>query len=42
MSRAQTMAVNTLALGQVFFLFNCRFLYASSTPLRRWFTNPAA
>jgi magnesium-transporting ATPase (P-type) len=37
---AQTMAVNTLVLGQVFFLFNCRFLYASSLRPRLWFTNP--
>nr|WP_295391672.1 HAD-IC family P-type ATPase [uncultured Thiodictyon sp.] len=36
---AQTMAVNTLAFGQLFFLFNSRFLHASSLPLRLWFTN---
>jgi magnesium-transporting ATPase (P-type)/uncharacterized membrane protein len=38
---AQTMAVNTLVLGQVFFLFNCRSLHASSLSPRRWLTNPA-
>ena len=38
---AQTMAVNTLVLGQVFFLFNCRSLYESSLRPRLWFTNPA-
>ena len=35
------MAVNTLVLGQVFFLFNCRSLYESSLRPRLWFTNPA-
>ncbi len=39
---AQTMAVNTLVLGQVFFLFNCRSLYESSLRPRLWFTNPVA
>jgi magnesium-transporting ATPase (P-type) len=34
--------VNTLVLGQVFFLFNCRFLYESSLRPSRWFTNPVA
>ncbi|WP_420826837.1 HAD-IC family P-type ATPase [Chromatium okenii] len=38
---AQTMAVNTLVLGQVFFLFNCRSLHASSLTPRLWLTNPA-
>ena len=38
---AQTMAVNTLVLGQVFFLFNCRSLHASSLRPRLWLTNPA-
>jgi magnesium-transporting ATPase (P-type) len=28
-------------LGQVFFLINCRSLYASSLSPRLWFTNPA-
>ncbi|WP_295457714.1 HAD-IC family P-type ATPase [uncultured Thiodictyon sp.] len=42
LAAAQTMAVNTLVLGQVFFLINCRFLYASSLNPRRWFTNPVA
>ena len=40
-AQAQTMAVNTLALGQVGFLFNCRSLYGSSLRPRLWFTNPA-
>ncbi|WP_242470735.1 HAD-IC family P-type ATPase [Thiocystis violacea] len=38
---ARTMAVNTLVLGQVFFLFNCRSLDASSLRPRLWLTNPA-
>jgi magnesium-transporting ATPase (P-type)/uncharacterized membrane protein len=41
-AQAQTMAVNTLVLGQIFFLFNCRSLYESSLRPRVWFTNPAA
>ena len=41
LASAQTMAVNTLVLGQVFFLFNCRSLYASSLKPRLWSTNPA-
>ena len=36
---AQTMAVNTLAFGQLFFLFNSRFLRDSSLRPRYWFTN---
>jgi len=36
---AQTMAVNTLAFGQLFFLFNSRFLHASSLRVSLWFTN---
>ncbi len=39
---AQTVAVNTLVLGQVFFLINCRFLHDSSLRPGLWFTNPAA
>jgi magnesium-transporting ATPase (P-type)/uncharacterized membrane protein len=37
---AQTIAVNTLVFGQLFFLFNSRFLRDSSLPPRLWFTNP--
>jgi calcium-translocating P-type ATPase len=36
---AQTMAVNTLVLGQVFYLFNSRFLKESSLRLDLLFTN---
>ena len=36
---AQTMAVNTLALAQVFYLFNSRFLRESSLRLDLLFTN---
>ena len=36
---AQTMAVNTLVLGQVFYLFNSRFLRESSLRLGLLFTN---
>ncbi len=36
---AQTMAVNTLVLGQVFYLFNSRFLRESSLRLDLLFTN---
>ena len=38
---AQTMAVNTLVFGQLFFLFNSRFLHDSSLIPRFWFTNQA-
>ena len=37
---AQTMAVNTLVLGQVFYLLNSRYLRASSLRLALWVTNP--
>lgn len=37
---AQTMAVNTLVLGQVFYLFNSRFLRESSLRLDLLFSNP--
>jgi potassium/sodium efflux P-type ATPase len=37
--RSQTMAVNTLVLGQVFYLFNSRFLRESSLRLDLLFTN---
>jgi magnesium-transporting ATPase (P-type) len=36
---AQTMAVNTLVLGQVFYLFNSRFMRESSLRLDLLFTN---
>ena len=36
---AQTMAVNTLVLGQVFYLFNARFIRESSLRLDLLFTN---
>ena len=36
---AQTMAVNTLVLGQLFYLFNSRFLRESSLRLDLLFTN---
>jgi magnesium-transporting ATPase (P-type) len=36
---AQTMAVNTLALGQVFYLFNSRFMRTTSLRLDLLFTN---
>ena len=40
--RSQTMAVNTLVLGQVFYLFNSRFLRESSLRLDLLFTNRVA
>ncbi len=39
METAQTMAVNTLVLGQVFYLFNSRFMRESSLRLGLLFTN---
>ncbi len=39
---AQTLAVNTLVCGQVFYLFNSRFLRASSFSLSRLFSNRVA
>jgi len=39
---ARTMAVNTLVFGQAFYLFNCRFLGASSLRLGLLFSNRAA
>ncbi|MCC5822263.1 MAG: cation-transporting P-type ATPase [Phycisphaerales bacterium] len=39
LDHARTLAVNTLVLGQVFYLFNSRFLEASSLRLRLLFTN---
>ncbi len=37
---ARTLAVNTIVLGQVFYLFNCRFLYESSLRPKRLADNP--
>jgi len=39
---ARTMAVNTLVVAQAWYLFNSRFLTASSLSPARLFTNPAA
>ncbi|WEN43360.1 putative cation-transporting ATPase F [Thauera sp. GDN1] len=39
---ARTMAVNTLVIAQAWYLFNSRFLTASSLAPSRLFTNPAA
>ena len=39
---ARTMAVNTLVVAQAWYLFNSRFLTASSLALSRMFTNPGA
>jgi len=39
---ARTVAVNTLVFGQIFYLFNSRFLHESSLVPARWFTNPVA
>ncbi|MBA3059473.1 MAG: cation-transporting P-type ATPase [Gammaproteobacteria bacterium] len=39
---ARTLAVNTLVFGQAFYLFNCRFLSASSLRLGLLFSNRAA
>ena len=39
---ARTMAVNTLVIAQAWYLFNSRFLTASSLSPARLFTNPAA
>ncbi|SHI04968.1 cation-translocating P-type ATPase [Desulfofustis glycolicus] len=38
--QARTMAVNTLVFGQVFYLFNARFIEQSSLRLTLWFANP--
>jgi calcium-translocating P-type ATPase len=42
LAASQTMAVNTLVLGQVFFLINCRFLNEPSLGPGLWFGNPVA
>jgi ATPase, P-type (transporting), HAD superfamily, subfamily IC len=39
---ARTMAVNTLVVAQAWYLFNSRFINASSLALSRMFTNPGA
>ncbi|WP_027389850.1 cation-transporting P-type ATPase [Chrysiogenes arsenatis] len=39
---ARTLAVNTLVFGQIFYLFNSRFLRESSMTLQRLFANRAA
>jgi magnesium-transporting ATPase (P-type) len=39
---ARTLAVNTLVFGQVFYLFNSRYLRESSLSLRRLFANRIA
>jgi magnesium-transporting ATPase (P-type) len=39
---ARTVAVNTLVFGQVFYLFNTRFVHESSLRPPLWFTNPVA
>jgi len=39
---ARSMAVNTLVIGQAFYLFNARFLTESSLRPKLLFTNPAA
>jgi len=39
---ARTLAVNILVFGQAFYLFNCRFLHASSLRLDLLFSNRAA
>jgi len=38
---ARTVAVNTLVCGQVFYLFNSRYLRESALRGGRWFANPA-
>jgi magnesium-transporting ATPase (P-type) len=40
--QARTMAVNTLVFGQIFYLFNARFIEQSSLRLTLWFANPVA
>jgi magnesium-transporting ATPase (P-type) len=39
---ARTLAVNTLVAGQVFYLFNARYIHARSFLPRRLVANPAA
>lgn len=42
LNAARTMAVNTLVVAQAWYLFNSRFINASSLALERMFTNPGA
>ena len=42
LNRAQTVAVNTLVIGQVAYLFNTRFIWQSSLSVRRLLSNPVA
>ncbi len=42
LDQARTLAVNTLVFGQIFYLFNSRFLYESSLHFRQLFTNGIA
>lgn len=39
---ARTIAVNTLVFGEIFYLFNTRFLRASSLSVHKLFSNPIA
>lgn len=39
---AQTIAVNTLVMGQIVYLFNTRFIWRSSLSVRRLLSNPVA
>lgn len=42
LNRAQTVAVNTLVIGQIAYLFNTRFIWQSSLSVRRLVANPVA
>ncbi len=42
LAMARTLAVNTLVFGQIFYLFNSRFLYQSSLTLQRLLANRVA
>jgi len=42
LNRAQTIAVNTLVVGQIAYLFNTRFIWQSSLSVRRLLANPVA
>ncbi len=39
---ARTLALNTLVMGELFYLFNCRYLHETSLSPGRLFSNPAA
>ncbi len=41
LAAAQTMAVNTLVVGEIFYLLNSRYLLESALRPRYWLTNPA-